>query len=100
MWQRVKTAQFYFVSSGDLVLDVTDVGEKKFERSQPRIFRLIVALYHGLCSRSELLCYFAMVSKMMVDVSLIDILYHDFGLKSELMLCLGKGGHLQFFKWF
>jgi len=58
---------------GDLVLDVTDIGEKKFERSQPRIFRLIVALYHGLVSKSEFLCYFAMVLNQMNSASVLSL---------------------------
>jgi hypothetical protein len=45
----------------------TDGGDKTFKRSQPRLLRLVIAIYHGLMARSEMLCYFAMVSPRLLS---------------------------------
>ncbi|XP_067651571.1 piezo-type mechanosensitive ion channel component 2-like isoform X3 [Haliotis asinina] len=45
--------------------------EEEFEKSQPRVYRLLVATYYMLVSRSELLCYFLMILNQMIYASLL-----------------------------
>ncbi|XP_071091757.1 piezo-type mechanosensitive ion channel component 2-like [Haliotis cracherodii] len=45
--------------------------EEEFEKSQPRLYRLLVATYYVLVARSELLCYFLMILNQMIYASLL-----------------------------
>ena len=47
--------------------------EREFEKSQPRTYRLLVAIAYMLISHSELLCYFLMILDQMVYGSLLSL---------------------------
>lgn len=47
--------------------------EREFEKSQPRTYRLVVAIIYMLISHSELLCYFLMILDQMVYGSLLSL---------------------------
>ena len=47
--------------------------EKLFEKSHPRLYRLLVATYYMLVSRSELLCYLLMILNQMIYCSLLSL---------------------------
>ncbi|XP_070191211.1 piezo-type mechanosensitive ion channel component 2-like isoform X2 [Littorina saxatilis] len=50
-----------------------DDREREFGRSQPRAYRLLVAVIYMLISRSELLCYFLMIVDQMIYGSLLSL---------------------------
>lgn len=53
--------------------DMEDDEENEFEMQQPVLYRLLVAFYYMLISRSELVCYFLIVLNQMVSASLLSL---------------------------
>lgn len=56
-------------------MDNLEESERKFRRSMPRIFQLIIAILEAVMSRSEMLCYFAMILNHLVNASLLSLAY-------------------------
>ena len=50
-------------------------SEEEFRRRMPRILQLLIALVEAAMSRSELLCYFAMVLNTLINASLLSLPY-------------------------
>ncbi|CAH1780572.1 unnamed protein product [Owenia fusiformis] len=55
--------------------DHDETASEKFEKTQPRIFQLLLALFNALIAKSELVCYFVMILNHLVTASLLSLLY-------------------------
>ena len=49
--------------------------EEEFVEGSPLIFQLFIALFDCLISRSEIVCYFAMILNHLVTASILSMLY-------------------------
>ena len=59
----------------DQSIDALRSAEKDFHSSMPRLLQLCIALFDALMSRSEIVCYFAMILNHMVSASLLSLAY-------------------------
>ena len=59
----------------DKSVDALREAEKDFQSEMPRILQLCIALLEALMSRSEVVCYFAMILNHMVSASLLSLAY-------------------------
>ena len=56
-------------------IDAMKDAEKEFHRGMPRIFQVLLAAIEVLLSRSDILCYFAMILNVLVNASLLALPY-------------------------
>lgn len=59
----------------ELDIDAMKDAEKEFHRGMPRLLQLFLAFTEVLLSRSDLLCYFAMILNVLVNASLLALPY-------------------------
>ncbi len=67
---------FFFVNwCPVLYLSRIAEAEEEFVHKSPRLFQLGVALFDALISKSEIVCYFAMIVNHLVTASMLSMLY-------------------------